>query len=629
MATLAALTFVAMALSRSASWAVANDCQSAPQLPDAASEYVVSLRDAAQHLAHVRILLRDGDGTRTLNLPVWNALYQVRNFAASVMNVRAQDASGATVAVANTEPSEWQFRAPAGCIMVTYDIHLDAPGPFGSQLTAEHGFLNWAMALMYAPELRSKSTAVRLEQAPQGWQIRDLQLCHTSGNASPVTEVRGGAGDARAPVTVCAARSYDELADSPVMLGHLQETSFQQDGATYHIVVDGDPADYDMAKLSAVLKSITHAGVDWMQDRPFEQYTFLYHFPRGPGGGGMEHAYGTAIEVSADRLREGLLPVADVSAHEFFHLWNVKRIRPQSLQPVEYQHEQSSQALWFSEGVTSTASDLLLARAGLTGEALSLQRLARLMTELQRRPAHRWQSAEDASVGAWFEGDAFYRSPERSISYYNKGNVLGVMLDLRIRQLTGGRKSLRDLFHWMNEQYAKTHRPFPDSEGVEQAAEAVTGQSFTEFFRDYVAGVAEIPYDEFLRFVGLRLVAASEPVASAGFTTTANLGGQPEVLQVTPGSEAQRSGVAPGDRVLEVNGSPADSYFDIGIALMAPGTTVRLKMENRWGIREIKLHLSAREERGYRVEDLPGVSAQQRAHRAAWLRGDDESGGAP
>ncbi len=273
---------------------------------------------------------------------------------------------------------------------------------------------------------------------PATWALRDVH-------------VLGGAEPGKVSQVVGVADNYDELVDSPAEAGRFQQTAFQEDGATYHVVVDANPADYDMAKLEDVLRKITHAGVDWMQDRPYDEYTFLYHFPHGQGGGGMEHAYGTAIEVNAERLRNGLSPVANVTAHEFFHLWNVKRIRPQSLEPVDYQHENDTRALWFSEGVTSTAGDILLARAGLIDEGTYLQRVSGEITELQRRPAHTWQSAEESSLDAWFEGNAFYRSPERSISYYNKGDILGVLLDLRIRELTAGKKSLRDLFRWMNE----------------------------------------------------------------------------------------------------------------------------------------------------------------------------------
>ena len=580
------------------------------------TEYFVSLADPATHLAQVNIRIRDGEGKRTLDMPVWNALYQVRDFAANVEHVRAQHASGAPVEVRNTKTSEWEVTAPAGCVVVSYDIHLDSPGPFGSALDADHGFFNWAMVLMYSPSLRAEAMSLRLLDVPATWALRDVH-------------VLGGAEPGKVSLVVGVAHNYDELVDSPAEAGTFQQSTFQEDGATYHVVVDANPADYDMARLQEVLRKITHAAVDWMQDRPYDEYTFLYHFPRGHGGGGMEHAYGTAIEVNAERLRNNLSPVFSVSAHEFFHLWNVKRIRPQSLEPIDYQRENDTRALWFSEGVTSTVSDILLARAGLIDETMYLQRAAAEITELQRRPAHAWQSAEESSLDAWFEGNAFYRSPERSISYYNKGDVLGVLLDLRIRALTGGRKSLRDLFQWMNDHYAKQHLFFPDSEGVQQAAEAITGQSFAEFFRDYVAGVKEISYDEFFQFAGLQVTMKTIAVATPGFTTTANLGGQPEVVRVEPNSEAQRAGIVAGDRITAVNGAPASSFLDDEFSRMRPGTTVRLQIENRRRKREVNLRLGAREELIYELHDLPVVTPAQRAHRAAWIRGDDEPGGAP
>ena len=549
-------------------------------------------------------------------MPVWNALYQVRNFAANVEDLRAQDNSGATAEVRASTTSEWKIMAPAGCVVVSYDIYLGVAGPFGSSLEADRGFFNWAMVLMYAPSLRAEPVSLRLLDVPANWALRDVN-------------VFGGADPGKVEQVVGVARNYDELVDSPAEMGTFRQSVFQQDGATYHVVVNGDPSDYDMAKLDEVLGRITHAAVDWMQDRPYSEYTFLCHLPRGPGGGGMEHAYGAAIEVSANQLRESLLPLAGLSAHEFFHLWNVKRIRPQSLEPIDYQRENDTRALWFSEGVTSTVGNILLARAGLIDQKAYLHGVSEEITELQRRPAHRWQSAEDSSLDAWFEGNAYYRSPERSISYYNKGEILGILLDLRIRQLTHGEKSLRDLLQWMNKHYAEQHRFFPDSQGVEEAAEAITGQSFLEFFRDYVSGVQEIPYDDFFQFAGLRAVTKTVQVGWAGFSTTTNLGGQPEVVQVDPSGVARQSGIVVGERVTAIDGIPATAALDDQLLQLPPGTTVHLRIEGRKGQREVKLRLGVREERTYEIQDLPVVTPEQRAHRAAWIRGDDESRGTP
>ena len=164
--------------------------------------------------------------------------------------------------------------------------------------------------------------------------------------------------------------------------------------------------------IVSTLRRLAPAATDWMNDRPFQTYLFIYHFPRGPAGGGMEHAYSTAIDISANRLADNPLSLGDLTAHEFFHLWNVKRIRPQSLEPIDYTKENYTRALWFSEGVTSTAGNIIQLRAGLLDEAGISRALADEIGELERRPAHLTQSAEESSLDAWLEKYDYYRLPD-------------------------------------------------------------------------------------------------------------------------------------------------------------------------------------------------------------------------
>ena len=164
---------------------------------------------------------------------------------------------------------------------------------------------------------------------------------------------------------IFVARNYDRLVDAPIELGTFHETSFDVNGATIRIAVDADPVDYDIKSLAEMVRKVVAAEMEWMDDKPFGQYLFIYHFPRGLGAGGMEHAYSTAIEANADRIKEDPAGLASTTAHEFFHLWNVKRIRPATLEPIDYVHENYTRALWFSEGVTSTVADYALLRAGI------------------------------------------------------------------------------------------------------------------------------------------------------------------------------------------------------------------------------------------------------------------------
>lgn len=333
------------------------------------------------------------------------------------------------------------------------------------------------------------------------------------------------------------ARNYDALVDAPIEIGKFDEVDFAEGGGKYHVVIHTAPGDVNAQEIAETVHKIVRAEVEWMQDRPFSEYSFLYHMPRVPAGGGMEHANSTAIDFTVGRLTENPLSFASVTAHEFFHLWNVKRIRPQSLEPIDYSKEQNSRALWFSEGVTSTVSEWMLVRAGLLDENGFLARLARQIGELDHRPAAITQSVEESSLDAWLEKYPYYNTPGRSINYYNKGQILGVLLDLEMREHSKGKKCLRDLFQYMNANYAKQGRYFPDSQGVETSAEAVAGGDFGPFFEKYVAGTAQIPYNDFFKSVGLQLVRYKTHAASGdieGFAFT-------DLPSVTPAMRARRA----------------------------------------------------------------------------------------
>jgi predicted metalloprotease with PDZ domain len=419
-----------------------------------------------------------------------------------------------------------------------------------------------------------------------------------------------------------SAENYDRLVDSPVEIGDFKESDFDEGGGHYRVIVDAEAADYDIEKIDAMLRKIVAAATSWMDDRPFDNYMFLYHFPRGPAGGGMEHSYSTAIAVHADVPLQAPEVLESVTAHEFFHLWNVKRIRPRTLEPVDYTRENYTRALWFSEGCTSTAADIIELRAGLLDERHFERQLASGITELERRPAHLTQSAEESSLDAWLEGDAYYRRPERSISYYNKGELLGVALDLAVREASHGKASLREVFQWMNQNYAKKGRFFPDSDGVREAAEAVTHADLGWFFAKYVAGTDEIPWDDFFRGVGLRLIEGKNTISDAGFVASRNFDG-PMTASVTAGSEAERAGLQTGDTILEVNGKTAGDEFSQEIAQLSAGDTITVKVRGRrGGDRELKWKVGSRDEISYELRDVDHLTAEQRARRAAWLKGE-------
>jgi predicted metalloprotease with PDZ domain len=572
----------------------------------AATNYIVSLTNPEQHLVEVQVILPEGAAQRELQLPVWNALYQVRDFAQYVNWVRAKDRAGHSLAVQALDKSRWQLSDAQGGAVVEYQIFLDSPGPFGAQFNSHHAFLNLAQILMYPVDARNGPMVVRFSQVPAGWHV-----------ATPLASMPDGG---------FSSENYDRLVDSPVEIGMFRESDFDEGGGHYRVIVDAESGDYDMERITSMLHKIVAAATSWMDDRPFENYMFLYHFPRGPGGGGMEHAYSTAIALNADVLAKAPEALASVTAHEFFHLWNVKRIRPQTLEPVDYTRANYTRALWFSEGCTSTAADFIQLRGGLLDEPHFEQELASGIGELERRPAHLTQSAEESSLDAWLEGDAYYRRPERSISYYNKGELLGITLDLAVREASHGQASLREVFQWMNQNYAKKGLFFPDSDGVREAAEAVSHADLGWFFAKYVSGTAEIPWNDFFRSVGLRLMEGTNNVADAGFVASRNFDGPMTVAAVVPGSDAERSGLQVGEAILEIGGKMAAQEFSEEMAQLTPGDTIALKVRaRRGGERDLKWKVGSREEKSYELKDIEKVTAEQRARRAAWLKGEAET----
>jgi predicted metalloprotease with PDZ domain len=565
--------------------------------------YSVTLVSPEQHLVEVQLVLPEGSDQRELQLPVWNALYQIRDFAQYVNWVHAKDRAGRAIVVRELDKSRWQVSGTGHGALVEYQMFVDSAGPFGAQLNSHHAFFNLAEILMYPVDARTSPMAVTFSHVPPEWQV-----------ATPLTRLPDGR---------LGAENYDRLVDSPVEIGSFHESDFDEGGGHYRVVVDAEAGDYDMPKIVGQLRKIVAAATSWMADRPFESYMFLYHFPHGPAGGGMEHAYATAIDLSAEAIKENSDALPGVTAHEFFHLWNVKRIRPQTLEPVDYAKENYTRALWFSEGLTSTAESTIQLRAGLMDEKGYFYRLGEEITELERRPAHLTQSVEESSLDAWLEGSAYYRRPERSISYYNKGELLGIMLDLAIRDASQGRTSLREMLQWMNENYARKGRYFKDSEGVREAAEAVSHADLGWFFTKYVAGTEEIPWNNFLRAVGLCVIEGLNTEADPGFTASRNFDGPMSVTAVSLGGEAARAGLQVGDTILEIQGKPAGQELRQTLARMNPGDSITLKVRGRRsGERELKWKLGSRQEISYELKDLDNVTPEQRTRRAAWLKGE-------
>jgi predicted metalloprotease with PDZ domain len=571
--------------------------------------YHISLKNPEQHVFHVsmEIPAAAADQEIVVALPAWNALYQVRDFSYRVRDVRARNSAAAAAAplpVRMLDKQTWRISlagasggAEAHAATLDYSIEWDDPGPFNSQLNPHHAFLNFAEVLMYVPSRRAEDTQVQFDDVPLGWRI--------------AVELAAGA----APNSFVAA-NYNKLVDAPTEAGKFAEFGFDQAGAHFRVIVDGK--EWHRERLESILRDITKYEVHLMGGAPFSQYTFFFHFGPYPevGGGGMEHSNCTAISTSSGDA------AASVTAHEFFHAWNVKRIRPQTLEPVDYTKEMYTRALWFAEGVTSAYGDYTLERSGLWSKDQFYANLAGEIGELDSRPAHRWQSVEEASLNAWLEGYDEYRLPERSISYYNKGEIVGDMLDLAIRDATDNHKSLDDVLRRMYDVYAQQGRFYDDSQGVEAIAEEVAGAQFDDFFRRYVAGTDEIPYDKFFNAAGLELKVEKRAAPALGFwTTNRSPDAQTRVSQVVPGSAAETAGLQAGDALVTLNGQPMPRYLPMWLRQHEPGETVTLRVQRDNQELDLKFVLGSIDLNKFTLLEMPDATEKQKRVREGWLKG--------
>ena len=574
---------------------------------DATIKYRVSLAHPEKHRFQIEmwVPVSPTQHDLILALPSWNALYQVRDFAYRVRDVHAVTnvPDNGRLLVEKMDKQTWRISYPpegflsTQDMVVTYSIEWDDAGPFNSQLNLHHAFLNFAETLMYVPERRAESVEVEFVFVPSGWRA--------------IAELPAGSEP-----NSFAVESYDKLVDAPVEIGKFEEFEFDNAGAHFRVVVDS--RDWNRATLEDSLKRITGYEVKLMGGPPFKEYTFFFHIGAYPdaGGGGMEHANSTGIGASSVDM------AVAIAAHEFFHAWNVKRIRPQSLEPVDYTKEQYSRALWFAEGVTSAYGSFTLERSGIWNKDKWYADLGQQICELQSRPARKWQSVEESSLDTWFDKYDAYNLPDRSISYYNKGQLIGDMLDLAIRDATDNHKSLDDVLRSLNES-AKQGKFYDESAGIRAVAEEVSGTSFEDFFRRYVSGLDEIPYDQFLTHAGLALKTESRKSADPGFFVGRSPEG-PTVVSVTPGSAAQAAGLRADDLLLELNGAPISGRISAWMRERTPGETIRVKVRRDGEERELSFAVGSREENHCTVVEVAHPTEKQLRIRAGLLRGTTE-----
>jgi len=499
------------------------------------------------HRLHVRLTIARPQAQQTLSLPVWiPGSYLVREFSGQLMRLSAVQ-GGQPVAVAQTGKNTWQISAnPRRALHVDYEIHAHDPSVRAAWLDAQRGFFNGTSVCLrvHGQQDAAHELTVHAPTGLPGWQL--------ATPLAPVLTKRNGFGRYRAD-------DYDELVDSPVEMGAFWSGEFQVRGIAHRVVVAGAPPSFDSARLLADTRKLCEAAIAfWHGPRgrpPHGRYLFLFNALH-EGYGGLEHRHGTALQCARKDLprlgeagppSEGYTGLLGLISHEYFHLWNVKRLRPAELARYDYERENPTRLLWFFEGFTSYYDDLLLLRAGLIDATAYLKLLATAINQVQQAPGRQVQSLAQASFEAWTK---YYRpdanTPNATISYYTKGALVALCMDLTLRRQ--GHGTLGDVMRalWQRCQGG----PMTEADLLD-VLHVQSGRSWAREIAAWVHGTGELPLESLLRAHGVQVLQETTPLAQRlGLRADERTG--IHIKTVLTGSAAETAGMAPGDEWLGI-----------------------------------------------------------------------------
>jgi predicted metalloprotease with PDZ domain len=546
--------------------------------------YAIRPADPAGHLFHVvcRVERPDPQG-QLFMLPAWiPGSYMIREFARNIVRVSALSGDR-RVPIEKLDKHTWRAAPVAGPLEVACEVYAWDLSVRAAHLDASHGFFNGSSVFLLP--IGQEHERCRVDILPPagaayaGWRV--------------ATGLAPARGTRRGHFGTYLAADYDELIDSPVEMGSFALGRFEVLGVPHEIAVSGRVPQLDLTRLTADLARICTAQVRLFEPRslaaPFSRYTFLT-YAVGEGYGGLEHRNSTALLCRRDDLpfagmkdaTEGYRTFLGLASHEYFHSWNVKRIKPAAFVPYDLTRENHTRLLWAFEGFTSYYDDLMLARAGLLTAAQYLDTLARTMTTVMQRPGRLKQSVADSSFDAWIK---YYRQDENApnslVSYYQKGALVALALDLTIRAETAGRRSLDDVMRllWRTCRDAGADYAGVDEDGVLSAAEQASGLPLARLLREWTEGTRDPDFERLFAPFGItveRRAALDKPhFALLGCTLAA--GADARIAHVYDGTPARAAGLSGGDQLIALDGLRVSTEsLDRQLLRYRPGDTVEL-----------------------------------------------------
>jgi predicted metalloprotease with PDZ domain len=542
-----------------------------------------------------------------LMMAVWTpGSYLIREYSRNVEGMTAHDTDGGRLIVAKSAKNRWRIASPrSSTVTVTYQL-------YAREMTPRHNWVDSSFALINgAPTFLTLAGDVarphEITIVPPGNWRRSI---------TSLQELNGSAHTYR-------ATSFDELVDAPILVGNPEVLEFRVGGKVHYLATEGGAGLFDGARAVRDLEKLVAQHQTFWGSLPAERYIFFNVLTLAPGGGAgaLEHA--NSVLMFADkfvmRTRQSYAAWLELASHEYFHVWNVKRLRPVELGPFDYEREVLTRSLWIAEGVTDYYGELLMRRAGFSTQDEYLQALSAKIEEVQSTPGRRLQSVEQSSLDAWIRQ---YRPDENSvnvsISYYTKGHVIGFLLDTRIRRLTGGARSLDDVMRLAFSRYSGA-RGYTPAEFM-AVAEEVAGASLRDFWQVAIEGTAELDYAEALGTLGLRFRDTANGGGRWLGVATRNDGGRLVIAQVRRDGPAFLAGLNVDDEIVGIDELRIRAdRFDARLGQYNAGDSVTFLIIRRDQLIRVPVTLAPEPTRRWRLEAVPVAAEPQRQHLSSWL----------
>ncbi len=587
--------------------------------------FTVSMPQPSNHTYHVTFRCEGLQGElQDFKMPQWSpGYYGIGDYARYVSNFHAVDRTGHELVWEKVTKNTWRVVAEnAPVIVLEYDVFGNTSFAANNYLGEDRGYLSPSgLFVNLAGHLQHPVTlAIHL---PPNWTKISTGL-----------EAVNGQGD------TFEAPDFDVLYDSPILIGNQEQLQFEVKGVPHYVAVENVPAEVDRTRMAADLKTMVTAATQLMGQVPYKHYTFLM---MGRGGGGIEHANSSSNQFDGTSLTApaGYQRWLSFICHEYFHNFNVKRIRPLALGPFDYDQENLTNMLWVSEGLSVYYQDLVLVRAGLMTKDQYLAKMATAIGTFENSSGRHYQSATESSWNTWNTGSGVGGDRNTTISYYNNGAMLGAMLDLRIRESSANKRSLDDVMRGMYQKYyVQKKRGFTDAE-FRAECESAAGINLGELF-SYASTSREVDYAKYFALAGLKLEAKFEaaPGGSIGLDTRTEevppnelppgRGGRGQgaapalrliVTDTAAGSTAARAGLQPGDRIADVDGlAVTPVVLNTAINAKKSGETIKLHVFRAEKEMTVEVEVASNLKRTFELSPAEGTSPAQQEILNSWLR---------